>query len=432
MNQEKPILLWTGLPDTGSGEYNRSLEVTVESGNSIAKVSIPISTMNLKNDEITNKPNPAVSAYIGAAIGAYSSLKITIIPPVAIPYATALPHAITIPSGIDNMVVHAVFSAPIVQRDHATAHTVLPQNAPLHDCARSPAHNVLVRPAAGAAIKASEANLSGVQDGFSQLDRQVRDRLSGGLTRWSEVRTGTEALVEDQGYFCWMVPLFNVPEDEGLADHAATVAAFNYNTLGGYVRYSAEHNVRALMDKAVIPIVAPGTIHHVGVFWDRIWMPATQRVKMDFGVALGCKARAEISQYTQVTQTAAKDVTFNAANNYIRHFYSPIAYSTAVGAPALGKGYVQQGRPFFFGREIDYTSGTRRRNVASAATPGNAEAAPNTNGTENFLEIRCNLYAETIATGAAGNIDSLSGGDSYFGNGSGVMVCIYGKMALVD
>jgi hypothetical protein len=186
------------------------------------------------------------------------------------------------------------------------------------------------------------------------------------------------------------------------------------------------------MDKAVLPIVAPGTIHHVGVFWDRIYIPMPGTITMDFGVALGCKSKAETSEYTQITQTAQKDVTFNAANNYIRNFYSPIAYSTAVGAPALGKGYVQQGRPFFFGREIDYTSGVRRRDVASASNPALAEAAPSTNGTENFLELRCNMYAQDLATGFKVNLDTATVGNSYFGNGSGVMVCIYGKMALVD
>jgi hypothetical protein len=426
MNQEKPIPLDTGVPASASDAvFNQNLEVTVETGSSIAKVAIPVSVLTLKNEEATNKPNPAVSAYIGAVIGAYESLNVTIVPPIAIDYGV-LPLPAGTPTGVDNLVVHAVFSAPVVQRDHA-AHTVLPQNAPLHDCARSPANNILTRPAAGTSINAVSGTY-GVQDAFSQLDRQVRDRLSGGLTRWSEVRGGTEALLEDQGYFCWMIPLFNASEDEGVSNNPGTLLINNYNSLVGYERQNFTTGLTGLMDKAVIPIVAPGTIHHVGLFWDKILPAPPLQASMDFGLAIGCKARAETAEYTQVSYTANKNVTYDAANNYLNSFYSPLAYSTAPGAPALGAGYVQQGRPFFFGREIDYTSGVRRRDVASATTPANPEAAPNTNGTENFLEVRCNI---NLANPATGPIDI---GPQYgiYGNGSGVMVCIYGKMALVE
>lgn len=428
MNQEKPVLLDTGAPSSASDDvFNRDLEVTVETGTNIAKVSIPLSVLSLKNDEATNKPNPAVSAYIGASIGAYESLKVTVVPPIEIDYNTVPALAPGVPTGVDNLVIHAVFSAPVVQRDHS-AHTVLPQNAPLHDCSRSPIYNVLTRPASGSLIKASSGTF-GVQDAFSQLDRQVRDKLTGGLTRWSEVRSGAESLLEDQGYFCWMIPLFNVAEDEGLSHDDGLSPVHTYNSVTGYARHNVDTGFRGLMDKAVIPITAPGTIHHVGLFWDKILPAPAFQAEMDFGLALGCKGRSEVAEYTQVSYTQGKNVTYDSANNFLNSFYSPVAYSTAPGAPPLGNGYVQQGRPFFFGREIDYTGGTRRRDAAFADDPTKAEGASSTNGTETFLEVRCNINV-TVA-GAYADINNAFV-KCIYGNGSGVMVCIYGKMALVD
>jgi hypothetical protein len=156
---------------------------------------------------------------------------------------------------------------------------------------------------------------------------------------------------------------------------------------------------------------------------------------MDLGVAIGCGARAQLDAYTQVVQVAEKPVDFfGPTDPGIQNFFAPVTYSTHVSAPALGKGYVTQGRPFYFGQEIDMTgAAVRRRNVADAATPGNAEAAPSTNGTEQFIEIRCNLYKYDAA--AAGYIDmtaSPAAGDTNIGNWSGIVVCLYGKMALVE
>ena len=447
MNQEKPTVLDTSKPSAAAAEeFNRALTVNVElykdyyspiqPGQIIAKAGMPLSSFNLSNETMTHKPNPTVSAYVGAVVGAYDIIKVTVTSPIEIDYATIGALAAGKATGVDSLHIHATFSAPVVQRDNA-AYSVLPQNAPLHDCARSPQANVLTRPVQGTAIQAEDAThttFDGVQDGFSQLDRQVRQKLAGGLTRWSEVRPNTESLLEDQGYFCWMVPLFNVAEDEGIVSRLGVIGANNYNSVTGYRRYNADRSKIGLMDKAVIPIVAPGTIHHVGLFWDKCYVnPANQELHMDFGCAIGAKVRAEVAQYTQVSRVSAKDITYTNSNYYINHFWAPIAYSTHATAPPLGEGFVTQGRPFYFGREIDYTGGVIRRNVADAATPGNAEAAPKTNGLEQFLEVRCNINLWDVV--ASAYID-MSGGAGQqplvVGNGAGIMVCIYGKMALVE
>ncbi len=445
MNQNKPIRLDNGLPSTSASDtFASPLEVTIQAGRSGGKAIIPNQTLNLTNEKVVNRPNPALTANIGANIGAYDMLSIVVNNPIDIDYATLPAQAAGAVTGIDNLVVHARFSAPIVQRDSA-AYSVVPQNVPVsHECARSFDANVLVPPVAGNSILATSTSLNGVQDAFEQLDRQARNGLLGGLTRDSERRGRAEALLEDQGYFCLTVPLFNVPEDEGIsAWPTSTDAAKKYDSVEGYVRRNLSlpnagapgTGVLGLMDAAVVPILAPGTIHHIGLFWDKMFLDgqiSTYRVHMDFGLALGCKARAAESNYTQVSYTAAKDVSYAANNAYINHFFSPIAYSTAGGlSPGPGSGYVVQGRPFYFGTEMDATGGALRGFSANALNPAAGEAATNTDGTEQFIEIRCNISLYNTATSAYVDINNVNA-EGTIGNGSGVFVCIYGKQALVE
>lgn len=438
-NQQYPIDLATGLPDS-SLTFERDLTVEVQSGSFSAQATIPKSTLNISNDEIINRPNPTLSASIGAVIDPYAKLEITVRSPIE----TQRPLDATVKDqrrGIDNLVIHATFSAPIVQRD-TLAHTVLPQNVPLTvGTARSSTNCNLSTPVAASLVKAGDrtaAATDGVQDAFEQLDREVRDKLRGGLTRWSELRPFSESLKEDQGYFCISVPLFNIAENNLTLSSAASSNTSAARTVDGYIRPSVLRSVNALMDRAVIPIVAPGTIHHVGVFWDKfVSTTPTFDFKMDLGVAIGCAPGSLTDSYTQVCQVAEKNVTYSSNTAFIQHFFAPIAYSTAGGAPALGEGYVTQGRPFFFGQEVDLTGGVRRHNVADASNPAAVEAAPATNGTEQFIEVRCNLYKYDTAAGAYKNIEEgITGAGAtqatQLAGWSGVMVCLYGKMALVE
>ena len=85
MNQEKPLVLDNGLPSTvAADKFNRSFEVQIEAGLSAGKSVIPVSTLVHKNEVIRNRPNPALSANIGAAIGAYDLLTVTVTSPLDI------------------------------------------------------------------------------------------------------------------------------------------------------------------------------------------------------------------------------------------------------------------------------------------------------------------------------------------------------------
>ena len=441
-NQQYPIRLSTGMPDE-SLVFDQDFEVQIKSGNSVGQVTIPKTTLNISNDEIINRPNPTVSANIGAVIDPYSKLELS----VRVPISTQSDNYAGIPFlqdfGIDNMLIRASFSAPIVQRD-TLAHTVYPQNVPpLAGLGRSTSTCQLQTPVAGSVIKAGDresADVDGLQDALEQLDREVREKLKGGLTRSSELRLYSESLLEDQGYFCISVPLFNAAEVnmiDSLAPNAPLLPP-HYRDLQGYLRPSTKGGVpvTALMDRAVIPIVAPGTIHHIGVFFDKFaTTSSTDEYHMDFGVALGCCPGSSSASYTQVSYVGSKNVTFSSATQNIQHFFSPLAYSTAAGAPALGSGYVTQGRPFFFGQQVDQTGGVLRGDVASAFVSASAEGPPQTNGAEQFIEIRANIHRKDT-TGVPAYVDlqqtGISTSTAQLAGWSGVVVCLYGKMALVE
>ena len=444
VNQQYPLRLSTGLPDN-SLVFDQDLEIKIKTGNSVGQVTIPKVSLNISNEDVINRPNPTVSADIGAVIDPYSKLELSIKVPISSQSEPGAGTPFLLDLGIDNLFIRASFSAPIVQRD-TLIHTVSPQNAPpLVATARSAPNCVLSKPADGSLIKAGDrtsASTDGLQDAFEQLDREVREGLGGSLTRWSERREHTEALMEDQGYFCITIPMFNHSEVT-MIDSRAFPSVPNlpeYRNLQGYVRPTSRDGaaVNALIDRAVIPIVAPGTIHHIGVFFSpfQTTNPANHEFYMDFGLAIGTCPGSIAPAYQQVSYVSSKNITYSAATQYIDHFFAPIAYSTAALSPALGKGYETQGRPYFFGNQIDTTGGVLRTNVANPFLPGSAEAAPATNGLEQFIEVRTNILKKDPAIPGLPqwvDIDQSTTNDTNSLSGwSGVVVCLYGKMALVE
>lgn len=401
MNSNKPVSLDTGTTDP-SASYTQDAFVSVSWGPHSTKVSIPLSVISLTNTEAPNKPNPTVVIDVGAQAPLYT--------PILVEMAGMGPGTIPPGLGTESVLAIATFSAPLVERDTSP----VPQNSPLHDNVRVPATVSVVAPAAKTLIEATNASSTGVQDGIEIIDRVFRGKLSGGLSRWSALPSG-EHLTEDQGYFCMTVPMHLCPEDDGYTQAPGE---------NGYCHTNLATMKLEYMSAARIPITAPGAIHHVHVKFAQATAPGYQ-IRADVGVGLGAGFRGTTRNYSQVALLAGHVWTNEGDIVPV-----PLVYSNVTGT--FGTGFAIQGRPYFFGKELDTTPGAvpvRRRDAAYNVADVVAEGTPNTNGLEEFIEVRANISLWDPVGPAPQDITVAA---HSIGEGTGVTVYIYGKMALVE
>ena len=102
----------------------------------------------------------------------------------------------------------------------------------------------------------------------------------------------------------------------------------------------------------------------------------------------------------------------------------PLVWSAL--APAMGKGYIPQGRPVYFGRQLTYDGTAPRENIADIVGSSLAEGVPATAGTEQFIEVRATYVRGTGATWVT--VDPL---DLVLSN-AGINVYIIGKLGLEE
>ena len=103
----------------------------------------------------------------------------------------------------------------------------------------------------------------------------------------------------------------------------------------------------------------------------------------------------------------------------------PLVWTGAAGA-VLGKGYIPQGRPVYFGRQLTYDGTVPRENIADIVGSSAAEAAPATGGYEQFIEVRLTYVRGTGATWVTANALDI------FLSNAGVNVYIIGKLGLEE
>jgi hypothetical protein len=181
------------------------------------------------------------------------------------------------------------------------------------------------------------------------------------------------------------------------------------------------------VDKAIIPITAPGTIHHVFCVTGPLSTAGNYTLKATCGVALGSSIRTDHILYQQVAYkqnfNLVQAQSFRFAD-YMAFQGIPLIYQTGT---KIGKGFYTQGRPFFFGREIG--KNPHGRNNCANINPALAEAAPKTLGMEQVLEVRMtiNLYNNATSAFVDMNTDTVSAGGAL-----GSTVYIIGKQALVE
>lgn len=415
VNARHPVLESTGLSsDTLTWDTDMEVLVQLGSGQIIARTTIPLSALDQENNDIVNRPNPTISAYVGATIPRYDWVYV---------YITSPNDDAT--GGVNSVLVHAVLSADVVERDtsaildtYITGSGNIAQNAPAHNNARVSTSVSLTTPTDGTLIKAT--GTSGVQTSIETLDSVFLEGLGGPLDRWSKTDPNGEHCKHDSSYFVMAVPLFRNSEGAGFYTAAGSNSGYEIanSEIGG---------VSCFMDKAIIPITAPGCIHHVFCATGPVSTAGNYTLKATCGVALGSSIRTDNILYQQVAYRQDFNLTqlqsFNL-QGYMMAQGIPIVYQTGT---KLGKGFYTQGRPFFFGREIG--KDPHGRNNCAAVSPASAEAAPKTLGMEQVLEVRMtiNLYDNSAGSWVDIDTDTVNAGGAL-----GSTVYIIGKQALVE
>ena len=338
---------------------------------------------------------------------------------------------------IFSVLIRATFLHPVVQRDTAAVLgdalnagvPVSAQNAPaaaLYN--RDYDAVVLPAPAANSLIQAG--GVSGVQTQLETVDSVFRRKLVGGRSNryQSDEAFATdrkEQLLEDSNYFCWCV---NLLKTGGNYSPITGVTAANfevtYPNAGGH----------AIWDRALIPISFPGTIHHVFLEAAGInefirrnpgpTIPLSSR-GLEVGVGLYRGVRLPSPSYQQVAylSTGLTGATGQLLNE--RLWQVPLVWTGAAGA-VMGKGYIPQGRPVYFGRQLTYDGAVPREDIADIVASSAAEAVPATGGYEQFIEVRLTYVRGTGSTWVTGNaLDRLL-------SNAGINVYIVGKLGLEE
>ena len=426
MNQKNLIDNATGLP--GSVEMNsvtlRLYKLTNNPGlSNPPPEKVLMAELVVTAEEIAfgqNTRNPGILRDLGVSIDRYAVYEW---------------HLDSPGQALFSVTIRASFSHPVVQRDTSvvlgnalnSGTPVDAQNAPLTALYNKDNDTVsITAPGADTLIQA-DAVTTGVQTQIETLDTKFRNQLVGGRAgRYQSDKAFAtdrkEQLVEDSGYFCMCVNLMKLGTDGMITGTNAD----KYEV--------ADATGVTLWDRALIPISYPGTIHHVFIEAAGIndyirknpGAVAISNRRYTVGVGLHRGVRVSVPTYQQVafgTETLTS-TTGNILQN--RLWAVPLVYSTAGGSVA-GKGFVPQGRPVYFGRQLTYDGAVNREPIADSVASSSAEGVPNTGGYENFIEVRLSYTRgsghATWKTGAAADL-ALSN--------AGFNVYIIGKMGLKE
>lgn len=428
MNQALTIGSSTGLPIAGQAAGSVTLRLYKLTNDPIIAEPPPerlqMAELVITAEEIAgqfNTRNPTILRDLGISIDRFAIYEWEI--------ESAAP--------IFSVMIRATFLHPVVQRDTAAVLgnalnagvPVSAQNAPAAALYNRDYETVaLPAPAADALIQAT--GVSGVQTQLETVDSVFRRKLVGGRSNryQSDLAFATdrkEQLLEDSNYFCWCVNLLKTGGNY-TPINGVTAANFQvtYPNSGG----------NAIWDRALIPISFPGTIHHVFLEAAGIneWIrnnpgptvALSSRV-LDVGVGLYRGVRLPFPTYQQVAHlsTGLAAATGRLLNE--RLWQVPLVWTAAAGA-VMGKGYIPQGRPVYFGRQLTYDGTVPRENIADIVGSSAAEAAPATGGYEQFIEVRLTYVRGTGATWVTANALDI------FLSNAGVNVYIIGKLGLEE
>lgn len=285
------------------------------------------------------------------------------------------------------------------------------QNIPLHNGQFGPIHDPVAAPAANDLIVADDA--TGVNTGMTLVDRLIGNKLRGGYRR-NASRQYAENLKDNAGYEVIAVPMF-----------AGWSVASDGNSTGGPVPcFPTDLDPQELpwsaagagffqtMDRAIVPLQYPVTIHHViiGANYSvaeangtvgSTFRPVAPTYRNEVGVGL---LRGIRNSDFAIQQVAHAQWTPGTIGNFLvdRGDYSHTNSSgelygygwDILSCPLVGvggNGYFAQGMPVFAGSG---ETGTETRSLVGGVNPV-------TNGAEQALDIRWKIDADTDPAGWA-------------------------------
>ena len=244
------------------------------------------------------RSNPYTIRNISRRINPHKSYMVALIYPnlaIADP-APALPRA---DFAIVNVQLVLKFTHPLVQagwRDAVPSGTI-PQNAPnIRGSRLGPSGNLpTTSPAAGTVVETEGSD--GINTAFTQLDRELRTKLLGGLGRNCRA-PGHEALGVDSSYDVIMVPVFQNPYNGMIKNKTPSEGVAHAGVVNGEFFGSPEQmplhdgNLSAVASRRVVSLPFPFEIHHA--FACINWQKAEQvssdtlpAITHDIGVIMG-------------------------------------------------------------------------------------------------------------------------------------------------
>jgi hypothetical protein len=443
--QRKPVDVFGGAPITAATIAAVSPEMT--------NVTLSLDYPNILFNSEFDRDNPGVKSDLDTLFDPYSAYLLSVDCGSFAESATEL--------RIDSLMVTLQFRTELLQRDSGSTIQNMPQSPGLPAAAQYGARytvpETITTPAANAKIVADATGADdGVDGSLAKTDVKFLRGLIGGYTnrsrRWGPSNIKTDAAYEVISVPMWGNGWYCKGSGGGVDGDAVPLADLPF--VGG-APYSNQ-----TMDRRIIPIRFPFTVHHVIVFCNYSGkltsIPADEAIdysatnqwssaasaslthQVGVGIGTGIRGdltssrtvataqwnRASIDSY-RISRLEYRDPT--NGKSYCQGDLLSIPLVYAAGSPGVGYGPAvnaalsDNGKPVFVGQ----TNSTDVARSPMASAPNGANTALAQDGYEQFLDIRWGI---DLAAGAGG-LAGMDNSEVIIGQG-GFQVYIIGKKHL--
>lgn len=317
------------------------------------------------------------------------------------------------------------FLAEAITRD--SGDTV--QNIPTSNLGVAAGDTILLNtPVGGDLIKTGNSNVKGLDGMLRIFDKKLFDGVTGGFNSDGSLPPA-EQLSTSAGYEAFAVPLWCSATGVG------RISADNIDDIAGILTLAGDG---AAVDKRIIPLPWPMTVHRVFLMVNYgappvIPAPAFSGAVLPSSVTLEYVAHVRLLTGIQGELQASQTVAFKTIHPATEVPYDAIK-QRANGVLVKGSTYdmalyeielADPARPFYVGRAS--TRQMARQNVANYGGP---DAAPLTQGCEQFLEVSLAMSDAngmgTVVNGGAALVPE----ETYIGTG-GAWIYIIGKKTIM-